>query len=58
MSARNLIINSNVKALCTTDDPADTLEWHRKLAEEGFEVKAVNSGEFLDIIADNLIKSL
>ncbi|MBQ9858735.1 MAG: NADP-dependent isocitrate dehydrogenase, partial [Oscillospiraceae bacterium] len=28
------------------------------LAEEGFEVKAVNSGEFLDIIADNLIKSL
>ncbi|MBQ8831068.1 MAG: NADP-dependent isocitrate dehydrogenase [Oscillospiraceae bacterium] len=28
------------------------------LAEEGFEVRAVNSGEFLDIIADNLIKTL
>ncbi len=28
------------------------------LAEEGFEVRAVNSAEFLDIIADNLIKSL
>ena len=38
-----LIINSNVKALCTTDDPADTLEWHRKLAEEGFEVKVLPS---------------
>ena len=38
MSARNLIRNSNVKALCTTDDPADTLEWHKKLADDGFEV--------------------
>lgn len=28
------------------------------LAEEGFEVRAVNSAEFLDIIADNLIKLL
>lgn len=43
MSARNLIINSNVKALCTTDDPADTLEWHIKLAEEGFPVKVLPS---------------
>ena len=43
MSARSLIINSNVKALCTTDDPADSLEWHRKLAEEGFSVKVLPS---------------
>ncbi len=35
LSARKLIIGSNVKALCTTDDPADTLEWHRKIAEDG-----------------------
>ena len=28
MSARNLIIQSKVTHLCTTDDPADTLEWH------------------------------
>ena len=28
------------------------------LAEDGFEVRSVNSGEFLDIIADNLIKTL
>ena len=38
MSARQLIVDSNVRALCTTDDPADTLEWHHKLREEGFSV--------------------
>ncbi len=37
-SARNLIRNSNVKTLCTTDDPADSLEWHKKIKDDGFEV--------------------
>ena len=32
LSARELIVTSKVKALCTTDDPADTLEWHKKIA--------------------------
>lgn len=41
MSARKLITGSNVKALCTTDDPADSLEWHKKLKEEGFEVQVL-----------------
>lgn len=41
-SARNLIRKSNVTLLCTTDDPADSLEWHRKLAEDtSFEVKVL-----------------
>lgn len=31
---RGLIARSNVKILCTTDDPADDLEYHRLLAEE------------------------
>ncbi|NGZ74451.1 glucuronate isomerase [Saccharibacillus alkalitolerans] len=31
---RALIANSNVKIVCTTDDPADDLEYHRLLAEE------------------------
>ena len=31
---RGLITRSGVKLLCTTDDPADTLAWHRKLAED------------------------
>lgn len=33
-SARGLIQRSNVKVLCTTDDPADTLEYHRTIAED------------------------
>jgi len=43
MSARNLIRRSGVEVVCTTDDPADTLEWHEKLKEDGFEVKVLPS---------------
>ena len=44
MSARSLITSSHVKALCTTDDPADSLEWHKKIAEEqNFNVKVLPS---------------
>ena len=32
--ARDLITRSNVKVICTTDDPADTLEFHIKLKED------------------------
>jgi len=31
---RSLIANSGVKVVCTTDDPADSLEYHRLLAGE------------------------
>lgn len=41
MSPRNLVKNSNVFALCTTDDPADDLKYHKLLAEEGFDVKVL-----------------
>lgn len=34
MSARNLIANSGVTLVCTTDDPADSLEWHQQLAQD------------------------
>ncbi len=30
----SLLDKMNVKILCTTDDPADTLEWHLKLQED------------------------
>ncbi|MEH7248071.1 glucuronate isomerase [Neobacillus niacini] len=33
--ARDLIVKSNVKVVCTTDDPIDNLEFHRLLKEEG-----------------------
>lgn len=32
--ARDLIVNSNVKVVCTTDDPVDSLEYHLKLKED------------------------
>lgn len=35
MSARNLILQSNVTLLCTTDDPADSLKWHKAIANDG-----------------------
>lgn len=43
-SARKLIVGSNVEALCTTDDPADTLEYHKAIAEDdSFPVKVLPS---------------
>ncbi|MBQ8568133.1 MAG: glucuronate isomerase [Oscillospiraceae bacterium] len=34
MSVRGLIRQSNVKVICTTDDPIDSLEWHKLIAED------------------------
>ena len=42
-SVRNLLRMQNVKVLCTTDDPADTLEWHKKIREDGFEISVLPS---------------
>lgn len=40
--AKKLIERSNVKALCTTDDPIDTLEYHQEiLKDENFKVKVL-----------------
>jgi glucuronate isomerase len=38
-SIKNLIRKMNVKVICTTDDPIDSLEYHKTLAESDFEVK-------------------
>ena len=38
-SVRNLLRKMNVKVVCTTDDPVDSLEHHKKLQEDGFEIK-------------------
>lgn len=35
MSPAKLINQSNVTYICTTDDPADSLEYHSKIAEKG-----------------------
>jgi len=34
MSVRNLIIQSGVTLICTTDDPIDTLEYHKQIADD------------------------
>ena len=63
MSVRNIIRQSNVTLICTTDDPVDSLEWHKKIAEDdSFDVqvlpawrpdKAMNleKPDYLDYIA-------
>lgn len=40
-SARGLMKKFNVEVICTTDDPADSLEHHIALKEEGFEIKVI-----------------
>jgi glucuronate isomerase len=37
-SVRNLLRKMNVRLVCTTDDPTDSLEYHIKLKEDGFEI--------------------
>ncbi|WP_373057995.1 glucuronate isomerase [Zunongwangia sp. H14] len=38
-SARNLLKKMKVEVVCTSDDPADDLKYHKQLADEGFEIK-------------------
>ena len=40
-SARGLMRRYNVESVCTTDDPVDTLEYHKAIADSGFEVKVL-----------------
>lgn len=41
---QSLIAKSNVKIVCTTDDPIDSLEYHKKLSEvDGFDCKVLAS---------------
>jgi len=38
-SIRNLLGKMNVKLICTTEDPLDTLEHHKKIRADGFQIK-------------------
>jgi glucuronate isomerase len=41
-SVRGLITRSNVKVICTTDDPVDSLEYHKAIAaDKSFDVKVL-----------------
>ncbi len=39
LSVRHIMRKMNVKLVCTTEGPLDTLEHHRKIAQDRFEVK-------------------
>ena len=41
MSAKELIKKSRVTLLCTTDDPRDSLEHHKAIADSGYSVKVL-----------------
>ena len=38
-SVRNIMRKMNVKLVCTTEDPLDSLEHHKKIHDDGFEIK-------------------
>jgi len=38
-SVRNILRRMNVRLLCTTEDPLDSLEHHQKIRADGFEVR-------------------
>ena len=40
-SARNIMRSFKVEVVCTTDDPIDSLEHHKKVSEDGFEIKVL-----------------
>lgn len=40
-SARGLMKRFNVEVVCTTDDPLDTLEYHKLIKESGFEIQVL-----------------
>ena len=42
MTVRHIIKQSGVTLICTTDDPVDSLEWHKKIAEDdSFDVQVL-----------------
>jgi glucuronate isomerase len=40
-SVRNLLRKMKVKLVCTTDDPVDSLEYHKAMQDEGADIKMV-----------------
>lgn len=40
-SVRGLLRKMNIETLCTTDDPIDSLEFHKQIKESGFEINVL-----------------
>lgn len=53
-SVRNILRKMKVEIVCTTDDPVDSLEYHKKIAEDGFEIKILPAFRCDKILAIDL----
>lgn len=40
-SVRNLLLKMKVEVVCTTDDPTDSLEFHKAIADSGYGIKVL-----------------
>jgi len=40
-STKNLLRKMNVEIVCTTDDPIDTLEYHKKISDDNFDINVL-----------------
>lgn len=58
LTARTLIKNSNVELIGTTDNPTDSLEYHKQIAEDdSFDVKVLPLSVRMSIMT-HLLKAL
>jgi glucuronate isomerase len=57
-SVRNILRKMNVKLVCTTEDPLDSLEHHKKIRDDGFEVKVHTAWRADRAMAVEDVKSL
>lgn len=58
MSVKDMILQSNVDVICTTDDPTDCLMWHKEIADSDFSVKVLPAwrpDKILNICHDGFI---
>ncbi|MCG8579660.1 MAG: glucuronate isomerase [Bacteroidales bacterium] len=54
-STRSLIKKANVEVICTTDDPTDSLKWHKIIKDSGFTTKVLPTWRADKVLAiDNL----
>lgn len=57
-TVQNLLRKQKVEVLCTTDDPADDLIWHKKINESVNDIKVIPSfrpGNAIDIEKDSFV---
>jgi glucuronate isomerase len=40
-TVKSLLNKMNVKVICTTDDPTDSLEYHKQIRDSGFDIKVL-----------------